>query len=277
MVEGFVKAAGRIWAGSKRPVAPLDQVGAFNTLEFDCVDNDTAEKLGDPKGGLMVNAIGYGLIFLKRGSHPGVVLQLEVGGAVKSFAPGDRFDGYFEKFKLFFNDNSAIGQQEAPIRFAVLQHPQANLIEAADATPERPIDLLGTFDPNGYPTNYVTLTEDTPPDGSTTFASTGVIEVKGFKYLRIFIDGDSAGGNATSFDLVPWACSTRSFVDTALASYKWHEQSDARISVPDSSPSGGQYRMVTVPVVGDWLMYFEIENLLAAGRTGLRFAVQGLR
>lgn len=102
---------------------------------------------------------------------------------------------------------------------------------------------------------------------ATASSSTSFI-VTGWKRVRVLIDMASGGANATSVDLIPWFREGNSAL--------WYEQGGERISIPDTALTGGQYRVVTIPVLGIGRMHLEIRNLLAAARTSLGFIVQGI-
>ena len=94
-------------------------------------------------------------------------------------------------------------------------------------------------------------------------------DVTGFKKVSVMVDTASASGNATSFDLVPW------FFDSNAS--LWHNQALSTISIPDSSPSAGQYRSLVMEMTGlSGRLFLQISNLLASARTGLSFKVIGV-
>lgn len=246
----------------RKPARPLNVLGAFTTFGDGL---DLSDAALTQKGGYSVNETGYGVVFLRRGSHPGARLKLNIGGELRSFAPGDSLYGYFEELKLERGDNSATS---GPYLLAIIRHPSARYVESpASVATLPPVTLLGTFGPTGVPTAYTTVAEDTDPSGA---APTGAFDVSGFSAIRVFVDTNSGGGNATSFDLVPW-------YNPSQTAAGWHEQGTERVAVPDTDTTGGQYRVVVFNVTGTGRMYLSIRNLLAAGRTGLGFAVQGIR
>jgi hypothetical protein len=85
------------------------------------------------------------------------------------------------------------------------------------------------------------------------------------------IDGNTAGGNFTTADVVFWQ--TPNYDGTL-----WHECGlDGRYSIPDTDTSGQRYRSFTVGWAGRGLGYPAVRNLLAGARTGLGFIIQGLK
>ena len=220
---------------------------------------------------------GYGVIFLAKLSHPGARLQLDINGEWKSFSPGDRFRFPFKDLTVRLGLGSVLlAPQKAYLLVAL--HPDAwpeesNILAGQG---RMPIDLLGeTYqDQNlgatfGQVKTFVTVAEDTDPT-LLAYGSAGTFEGQGFKKLRVLINGLTNGGNATSFDLIPWYLAG-GWGGQAL----WHEQGTERISVPDSDSSGQQYRVLVVPWAGG-VGYFSIRNLLATLRTGLGLCIQGI-
>lgn len=209
---------------------------------------------------------GVGMLLLRAGSNPGARLELAVNGQSisKTLQPGQRLRGAFNGFTV----KRAVGCARVGRAFLVIfTKPEADLSEPAVMDAVGPIDLLGVTDPStGEPVTYVNVAEDTDPAGA---APTGSFDISGWSLLRVLIDGNTAGGNFTTSDLVPWN-------DPGYAG-NWHEQGIDRISIPDSDTSGQRFRSFTLPVAGRGLMYLVPRNLQAAARTGLNLIVQGLR
>lgn len=232
----------------------------FEDVLVDLADS----KLAGDGGGYPLLARGYEITFLRRGSAPGALLQLAGGaGVTGAFAPGDSVRGYFESGDILLKlAPSSASFGKALLRIAL--QPQGRFGETPASIPPNPVDLLG----NSVTDSWVTVAEDTDPDGA---APVGSFDCSGWTKLRLLIDTQTAGDKATSFDLVPWSAPTISNQQA-----RWFEQGLERISVPDTDTTKGRYRVVVVAVSGRGRMYFSIRNLLEAARTGLAFIIQGI-
>lgn len=247
-----------------KPATPLNVASAFEVVEIDLAGGNKEDAAYVQAGMGTFEREGYGLVFLKRGSSPGAMFELKVGGTLKQFGPGDKFTGYFTQVGL----RRAVGSATTGVaRIMVLRSPLADFAECIELESSAPVPLVGTFDPTtGRPTAYAPIAEDTDPTG---VGLASAFDISGWRVIEVFLDGLTNAGNATSFDLVP-------FVDPAYLG-DWHEQGTGRISVPDSDTSGFRFRHVVVNVDGRGLMAYAVRNLLAAARTGLGIAVRGVR
>ncbi len=251
----------QLWSQlTARDDKPINKFSAWNIYEVDLADQDVAASslnLGRATG-----KSGYGIYFLRRGSNPGALLSLNCGGVLRTFGPGDSFTGTFDDFTV---KSAAGGAVIGKALLLIITNPRVNYEEVAAAIIQGDATtLLGTI--VGTAVTTVSVAEDTDPSG---VMPQGAFDVTGWKQIRVLIDTNSNGGNATSFDLVPWL--------DPLNSGTWYEQGTERISVPDTDVTGGRWRVVNVPLSGGpGRLYFSIRNLLAAGRTALGFAVQGV-
>lgn len=246
-------------------VPPVSQRAVNEVGVFDEIPVDLAALAAAGSAGLPFAHTGKKLIFRKMGSNPGARLVFRSAGRLTQFYPGCRMEAPFEGGTLILDDGSSV---VGTALFTIVKLEGYDFIEPPNSTnvPQSTnIFLLGSNSAAKVIT-YIPVTEDTDPSG---VAPTGSFTVNGFTGLVILIDGNTAGGNATSFDLVPWYDPNRDG--------DWHEQGTERISVPDSDTSGQRYRVIAIRIqnaIGD--MYFAIRNLLAAGRTGLGEAVIGV-
>lgn len=238
----------------------MNEVGAFHDVPVNLATLAAAGAAGLP-----FTQKGVKLIYRRMGSNPGGRIDFVSAGRITQLYPGCRLEAPFDGGTFVIGQgSSAVG--EALFTVVKLEgydfnEPQGDV---NNPTSENTY-VLGSSSDAGVIT-YVGVVEDTDPSGA---APTGAFTINGFTGLIILIDGLSAAGNATSFDLVPWYDPNRDG--------DWHEQGTERISVPDSDTSGQRYRVVAIKIqncIGD--MYFAIRNLLAAGRTGLAFAIIGV-
>lgn len=229
-------------------------------------DIDLAALLAAPSGKQTVPRGGRALYYSPRGSARGGLLQLELGGQLKDFGPGDRITGTFDEFVVQRHPDSA---ELGIARLVITTSPWAEL-EAMLADPSQAAgtDLLGTF--NTPTPAFIAVAEDTDPSGT---APAGSFDCSGWNTIRLLIDTQTGGANATTFDLIPWALTNKNVTNVQAI---WFEQGTERISVPDTDTTGGRYRVVIFNVKGRARMYFSIRNLQAAARTGLGFIVQGI-
>jgi hypothetical protein len=236
---------------------PIDKGGGFAVEEF----NLSVFTAGSPSR--PIERTCFGLYYSPRGSAAGGLLQVSVGGTLKTFGPGDRITGWIERFELSRAPGSVT---TGTVQLVLLQSPFVNIETYPGATAAAAAtDLLGSFPANGSPTFGALQAEDTDPSGLNP---AGSFSISGFSKIRVLIDTLSNAANATSFDLVPW------FSPNSDAN--WFEQGTERVSVPDTDTSGGRYRVLVFSVSGRGQMYLAIRNLLAAARTGLSFIVQGI-
>lgn len=244
------------------PVQPSNITGAFSVVTVDLSDPAFSGKTGGTLGG-SGGISGFGLVYLQRGSHPGALLELDCGGTIENFAPGDRVRASFSSVKIRRLPGSS---QTGFARILVLLDPTVDYQEAEILDAAQPVALLGTFDDTGAPSQYITVTEDTDPTGSGLASA---FDISGWNQIEVWMDGNSAAANATSWDVVPWC-------DPAYGG-NWHEQGTARLAIPDTDTTGGRFRMFTMSVAGRGRMAFAVRNLLAAARTGVGFAIRGIR
>ncbi len=216
--------------------------------------------------GLALPFGGYEISYLRRTSTPGGLLQLADTGAAKPFAPGDKVELAFPAGQLLKLATGSVAAGTAMLRIAQL--PLAKFHEyQGDNINITPTALLGSITAAGAVT-FVTVAKDVIPSG----AATGSFSISGWSTILVLIDTTSAAGTATTFDLVPW------YQPPGLAaSAVWFEQGTERVSVPDTNVSGGQYRVVAIDLTrAQGNLYLAINNLLAAGRTGLGLCVLGV-
>jgi hypothetical protein len=201
----------------------------------------------------------YGIYYSPRGSVPGGLLKLTIGGEVRDFGPGDKITGRIERIDIAPHEQSAtIGTA----RLILLSSPWVDFTSTNAAPPLQPVDLLGNYAAQ----TFVVINKDTEPAGAAPGDS---FDCTGWKTIRVLINTQSGGVGATSFSLIPW-------VKPGATSTVWHEQGTERIDVPDTSTSGGFYRSVILNVTGRGRMYFEIRDLQVPARTFLGFIVQGI-
>ena len=235
--------------------SPIDKGGGFAVEDVDLSSTVVVT-------GKTIERTCYGLYYSPRGSAAGGLLTVNIGGDLKEFGPGDRITGWIERFDVKRHANSVT---TGTARLVMLASPWVDIETFPGATaPGTATDVLGTFPTTGALT-FVTVAEDTDPVGLNP---TGAFSISGFSKIRVLIDTLSAAANATSFDLVPWF--------SPNSDSNWFEQGTERVSVPDTDVSGGRFRVLTFNVAGRGQMYFAVRNLLAAGRTGLGFIVQGI-
>lgn len=251
-----------------RPVEELNRAGAFEPydLNLGATGNDPDVKFTTTKGGNLGMG-GFGLIYLRRGSNPGGLLELTVGGKLQSFGPGDVYRGPFTDLNL---KRAAGSATTGYARLLVLRHPLADYKENLDnAQQPQPITLLGTVNDDGSPATFVTVTEDTDPTGANP---TGSFDATGFEYLRVLMDTRSGGTDATTFDVVFW-------FTPVVGGTTWFECGyDGRYSIPDvDAGAAGRYRSFIVPWRGRGQGAVAVRNLLAAARTSVGFIIQGIK
>lgn len=259
-LESALRRAADAVAGIPSKARKLLSEGGVTVHSVELADTDL------PKGKQLKVPAGYAIRFLRHGSNPGARLELSSSGTRVSdfFAPGQVVRGGFDTLVVKLARG---GARAGKASFGVFKEPSTDLSEDLIMSAIGPVDLLGATNLAGDPVTYVTVTEDTDPSGANP---TGSFDASGWELLRIFTDGNSAGGNATTWDFVP-------FVNPTYDGTTWHEQTGDVIPVPDSISSGQRYRCFTVPWAGRGLGAFAIRNLLAAGRTGVGLIVQGLR
>lgn len=239
----------------------LSPVQASDGLPFMQRSIDLSEA-GVDTAGKNLRVPGFALLYRREGSAPGGKLKLSLGGDFVDFCPGMFIRATFDQVTVI---RAARGAQAGFAQLVVFTDPDATLEELYDVIPGEPfepVDLLGS----SVAGTFVAVTEDTQPSGA---APAGSWLATGWRRFRVLIDGTTAAAAATSFDLIPWVRDPNSGI--------WFEQGVQRIGVPDSGATGYRYREVileTEPAEG--LMYLEIRNLLAAGRTGLGYIVQGI-
>jgi hypothetical protein len=244
-----------------KPLTAITESG-FQDVELNLADTDLAGS------GRKLSTHGYGVQFLRRSSTPGGLLQLSNGiGLDKGvFAPGDSFGGYFETGIITIK----LATGSANVGTALLRvwtNPRAWYRESPVEVPVTPQALLGTF--TGGVVGYATLqTEDIVPTG----AQAGQFNATGWKRAAVFVDTQQAGGgaNSTSFQLNPFF---RPLLDTI-----WFDQGGTQlISIPDSNPTAGRYRMFILDLakMQGWV-YLAIRNLLPGANTQLAFCVVGI-
>lgn len=257
-LESLVQLAPVLDRARQQNVPTINDEGGFRTLELNLSDSDLAAT----GAGRAIEEHGYGVVFRVTGSNPAARLTIECGGEIRHMPPGDFFLGKFHRFTV---KNSTLGAAVGTATLLVLRRPDVLYRPEGELKLEPrfdPVDLLGSSSAG----TFVSVTEDTQPSGA---APTGSFDISGWSQIRVLIDGQTGGSNATSFDLIPWLREPNSGL--------WFEQGAARIAVPDSAGTGYRYRVLTLDVGGDGLMYLEIRNLLAAARTGLGFMVQALK
>lgn len=132
-------------------------------------------------------------------------------------------------------------------------------------------NVVGTFVTAEVLTDSGTgsATSSAGPTTLTGATTTNAFLVTGWKKLAVLVDTLSASANATSFNLSPW------FLDSDLA--VWADDAIELIAVPDSTTTAQRYRTFTLDLTGlRGYLYFQIDSLLAAARTGLAFKVLGV-
>lgn len=267
-IEAVKAWAPIVEAARQQPLIPANRTATFDVVQIDlsAPAADKNQSLLTAKGGMELGMAGCGLMFLRRGSHPGGLLTVHCGGDVQTFGPGDRIltGGQFENMRIERAPGSA---RSGTVYLLVLKRPGVDMTEAAEIAQTLPVALIGTFDANGNPTTYVPVTEDTDPSG-TGFAALAAIDISGWRTIEVFMDGQSAAGNATSWELVP-------FVDPGYQG-AWHEQGVMRQGIPDSDASGFRFRHFILNVSGRGMLAFAVRNLQAAARTSVGFAMRGV-
>ncbi len=227
-------------------------------------------------GNQTFNVAGYGLVFLRKYSNAGVLLDVDAGGVWGTFGPGDSLKGQFDSFTVSLNYQTCF---YGKVYVLVVLTPDGWAAESAEASLNATLPTtlmngagvynLGWGGYSGY--NFATITEDVDPT-ALLIGATGTIQTSGWSRLRLILDTQSGGANATTFDLVPWV----GFGNLASTAF-WAEQGTERISIPDTDTSGQRYRVVTVPVIGRaGAMYFGVRNLQAAARTSIGIIAQGI-
>lgn len=214
--------------------------------------------------GYLISTPGYALIYKKDGSANGGRLDVECdGGKISDFAPGQVLRGYFDKLVLRRADRSSLS---GLANLLVVTRPDFDLDEldgdAPGAHPFAPVDLWG----DSRAGTFQAVTEDAQASG----ASDG-FDVTGYKRIRVIVDTRTGGVNATSFTIIWYFRES----NTGL----WAENGVAgRVDVPDSLPTGERYRIFEQEIRCSGRMYPFVPSslLLAAGRTGLSFIVQGI-
>lgn len=248
-----------------RSIADKSKPANARTESVDLSLAKWAQKDGAP----IDNEDVYGILFSARGSHPGARFELLDGAGLQVglFSPGDRFTGYVQRPRLKLTADSAV---VGTARLVLLKNDACTLEESEAVLQSAAVTLLGTFDANGNPTEYIAVTEDTPPALADPVAD---FDVSGWSVVEVFMDGQSGGTNATSWD-VEWYSNSDL---TLTGGSKWHHMPEAKKSIPDSPVSGDRYRAFLLDVAGRTRIAPGVFNLLAVARTTVGFAVKGCR
>lgn len=253
------------------PVADITSTG-FQDIPIDLSDANLDVVNG---GGVPLNANGFGIQFLRRGSTPGALLQLSGGVGMKApFAPGDSFGGRFDTGKIVLK--LAPGSAEAGTALLrVWTQPRTWFRESPVEVPIKCVPLMGGLTDAGVPT-YVTINEDVDPNSGLIPGTSGSFNIGGWSRILVLIDTTSNGGTATSFALCPFYSPPSTLASPPAL---WFDQGGtALIPVADSAPvSGGRYRVVEINLSqAQGYMYLGVRQLLAAARTGLDLCVLGV-
>lgn len=224
-------------------------------------------------GGLALPWGGYEVSYLRRTSTPGGMLSIVGGTGIDGpFAPGDYLKGRWGGGTLMLKlapGSVAVGR--ATLRIGL--QPQVSFREAAIEVPVQPTALLGSITDAGVVT-FVTVAEDVVPAGApSAVGNVGAFNIGGWRRVLVLVDGLSAAGNATSFQINPFYR-----LPGADAGALWFDQGGTElVSIPDSNPTGGRYRtfVLNLSQAQGWC-YPGIRNLLEAARTGLGLCVVGV-
>lgn len=217
--------------------------------------------------GTQLNAGGYEISYLRRPSAPGGLLLVSAGaGIVYPMGPGDKIEGRFDAGRLMVKrapGSATVG----PAILRVSQNPQARFYERQnDDLSIEPTALLGTY--VGGVVTFVAVAENDSPSGAAA-GVTGAFGISGWSRLLVLIDCGAAL-NVTSFQLNP-------FYQTPDGTLWFDQGGTELISVADSNPTSGRYRMVEVNLSqAQGSLYLAIRNLLLAAATGLSFCVLGV-
>lgn len=223
------------------------------------------------------NCKGKKFVYRRGGSFPGGAFQLRLNGQnMGDIFPGTIITAPFETAEIQMHPRSCRGGKA---RFTTFANPSDGIVESAnDGIYFEPYDLLGSVglgpDHAAFgATSFVTIAEDTALNTSTQ-----VFDVTGVRKLRVWLDMVSAAAAATTVDLVPKVVVSADAVLTIV------DNAMGRISVPDSSSSGEQYRVLSVDIDAlvpktlpqQFLLGFEVRNLLAAARTSVGMCVEAI-
>jgi hypothetical protein len=208
---------------------------------------------------------GYAIRFLRHGSNPGARLELSFGGnlATKFWAPGQVVRGGFDNVQL---KRALGGAAVGKAAFAIIDDPGADLEEDLIISALGPVDLLGSTLLDGSFGAWVTVGEDTVPDGSIYFDGSG------WELLRVFVK--SSGATLESCE-VHFFCAP-SEVDMGAGRIA-HATVDGVFEIANTAGAGIDYRVFTVPWSGRGLGAIMVTDLLPVGLTGLDFIIQGIR
>lgn len=257
-IESHESVASMLRSAEAKPEYPLDKARGFAVYDLDLSapantkDSELAGTGRNLEG-------GYGLLYRKRRSSPGGILEIPTFD-LPDFAPGDVIEGFFEQCVVKRSSRSA---QVGRAQLLIFTRPDVRLVEPPEVRGllYDPIDLLGT---SSTPT-FISVTEDTQPSGASP---TGSFSISGARRIRVLMDGRTGGVDATEWDVIWWHREPNSAI--------WYEVGTERISIPDSAATGYRYRSFLYEVRGNGLLYPEVRNLLAAARTGVGFIVQAV-
>lgn len=187
----------------------------------------------------------YGLIYRREGSTPGGRITLNIGGEFVDFAPGMRLIGDMEQVLGFISARSALN---GFANIVTLLTPDAQFMEsdAANYPGEMvaPVDL-GSM--SYFANTSLVFVKDTAPTNGTF---TQGFDVTGWKHIRCFLDANYDGSGVwSSFDIIPYFLPQRVISD-GQATATWKEMGGLRIGIPDSTPTGKQFRGITIDLDG---------------------------
>lgn len=325
-----------------KPFVPANRGGAYTPISLPL----SSASIANSAQGLLLPIQGHGLHYRKKGSNPGGILIINIGGDVVAFSPGDTIIAPFDSFTA---RNDVGGQVLGTAELLVYLQPNYRFEEPfqrAGLLLPTPIDLIGnsaaaTFVAQGEnaipPMNSIiigtvvgtftlgeTITGGTSGitgvvankgttgqsplylssmSGSTftaletvtgaTSGATAVVsatsnsvaigtggptmfDASGFSRVRVLLDTNSAGANATSLILNPWVYEPIVSVGLGNSSLNWFDGSISQVAVPDSGTTAQRYRSVVLDVAGRGYVFLQILSLLASARVSLGLIVQGI-
>lgn len=184
----------------------LNRSDSFRVLNLDLSSSDLAN-------GQTLTVHGYGLTYLARGSHPGGLLQLNLGGLVKTFGPGDIITGEFTDFGLKRINGSS---QSGNVALLVVTQPGIGFTEAPRLQIRNQQVLAGTLaDPSdadsGIPNIFACQvpinTLPTALVAAGAYPIAAMLQVAGYRYIELTFSPLSAGPAQlpdVAFVATPW-------------------------------------------------------------------------
>lgn len=199
---------------------------------------------------------GYGLIFEIDGSTPGARIDVECGGELKSFAPGDYFLGRFSEIRLKrASDSVATGSA----KFTILRSPNV-----AKGSLRLLDSLRGTFAQSTVGPSGSTTQEASHASNNQPVAATDGVSLEGVSGVRIIVSAEATRTLSGGGELVFWNYSTsRSRWVEGATGYTIDRTGKRDLQFPD--------RVVTVK---EGRLYVEARSVTVSGGTSVVVQVE---